>query len=64
MIADKVKLCAEYEINIQPEEWNCHYLPEAIFADRGEFEGYSADTIVRVMGTRTNNSTQLRVPPK
>lgn len=60
MIADKVEVCAEYGIPIQPEEWNCHYLPEAIFADRGEFEGYSADVIVYVCGVRIHNTSPYR----
>lgn len=60
MIADKDQVCAEYGIKIQPEEWNCHYLPEAIFADRGEFEGYNADVLVYVFGTRIHNTSPYR----
>lgn len=60
MVADKVELCAEYGITIQPEEWKCHSLPESIFADRGEFEGYNADILVSVFGIRIHNTSPYR----
>ena len=60
MVADKVQLCARYGIKIEPDEWNCNYLPEAIFADRGEFEGYNADVLVQVFGTRVHNTSPYR----
>jgi len=37
--ADKVAFCKEYGMNITPEEWPCHFMPEAILGDRGELLG-------------------------
>ena len=46
-MSDKVSFCAQYGIEITSEQWNCHHLPKAILADRGEFESYNADTLGR-----------------
>jgi hypothetical protein len=53
---DKVSFCAEYGIEISKDEWPCKGLPNAILADRGEFEGYSADTLVNSFGMRVHNT--------
>jgi hypothetical protein len=53
---DKVSFCAEYGIEITEDEWPCKGLPNAILADRGEFEGYSADTLVNSLGIRVQNT--------
>lgn len=60
MVADKVEVCKRVDITIQPEDWNCAYLPEAIFADRGEFEGYNADVLVSAFGIRVHNTAPYR----
>ncbi len=60
MIADKVEFCAQYERVIKREEWDCQFLPFAIFADRGEFEGYNADILVDVLGIRIHNTSPYR----
>jgi len=39
MAADKVAFCKEYGIDITPEEWPCHFVPDAILGDRGELLG-------------------------
>ena len=46
MVADKVEFCKQYGIDITPEQWPTHHLPEIIIADRGEFEGYSVDNLI------------------
>jgi putative transposase len=53
---DKVSFCAEYGIEITEDDWPCKGLPNAILADRGEFEGYSADTLVNSFGIRIHNT--------
>ena len=53
---DKVSFCAEYGIEIIEDDWPCKGLPNAILADRGEFEGYSADTLVNSFGMRVHNT--------
>lgn len=52
----KVQFCAEYGIEISEDEWPCKGLPNAILADRGEFEGYSANTLVNSFGTTVHNT--------
>lgn len=64
VVAGKVAFCAEYGITIQEDEWPCRHLPEAIFADRGEFEGYNADTLVNALGIRVHNTPPYRADEK
>jgi hypothetical protein len=53
---DKVAFCAEYGFEIAEDEWPCMGLPTGILADRGEFEGYNADTLVNSFGIRVHNT--------
>lgn len=64
MVADKGAFCAEHGIPIKEWQWHCHYLPEAIFADRGEFEGYNADILVNVLGITIHNTPPYRADLK
>lgn len=57
---DKVAFCAEFDISIQPEDWPCHFLPEAILADRGEFIGYNASNLVCAFGMVVHNAASGR----
>jgi putative transposase len=57
---DKVALCAGYGIEITDEMWPCHHLPEAILADRSEFEGYDADNLVGSLGVSIHNTPPYR----
>jgi putative transposase len=59
-IADKVAFCAEYDIGIEEDAWPCRDLPEAILADRGEFEGYNADNLVNALNIRVHNTGPYR----
>lgn len=43
---NKVDFCKGYSIEINESEWPSHHLPDAIVADRAEFEGYNADNLV------------------
>jgi len=60
VIEDKVAFCAAYGIEITDEMWPCHHLPEAILADRGEFEGYDADHLVGALGISVHNTPPYR----
>lgn len=60
LVADKTEFCAEYGITILPEQWPCWHLPEAILADRGEFEGYDADTLANSLNIRVLNTPPYR----
>ena len=60
VMADKIKFCLEYGISLQDDEWPCHHLPEAILADRGEFEGYKANNLVNALGIRIHNTPPYR----
>lgn len=58
--ADKVQICREYSIEITEEQWPCHYLPEAILADRGELLSTKADNLVNALGIRMANTPPYR----
>lgn len=58
--ADKVAFCAEYGISITEDEWPSHHLPEAILADRGELEGYDADSLVNALDIKVSNTPPYR----
>ena len=60
MVADKVEFCKQYGINITPEQWPTHHLPEIIIADRGEFEGYSVDNLINNLNIKIENTTAYR----
>ncbi|HEV7378054.1 MAG TPA: Mu transposase C-terminal domain-containing protein [Pyrinomonadaceae bacterium] len=60
VMANKATFCLEYGVSLQEDEWPCHHLPEAILADRGEFEGYNANSLVNSLGTRIHNAPPYR----
>src|SRR5699024_5336891 len=60
MVADKVEFCKQYGIDITPEQWPTHHLPEIIIADRGEFEGYSVDNLINNLNIKIENTTAYR----
>jgi len=61
---DKVAFCAEYGIGISREQWDCQHLPEAILADRGEFESYNADNLVSSLNITVHNTPPYRADLK
>src|SRR5699024_7565902 len=60
MVADKVEFCKQYGIDITPEQWPTHHLPEDIIADRGEFESYSVDNLINNLNIKIENTTVYR----
>lgn len=59
-VKKKVEFCKEYDIEIKEEEWPVHYLPDAILADRGEFEGSSVDNLINGLGVKIMNTSPYR----
>jgi putative transposase len=60
VMMDKVAFCAEYGISIQSDEWPCNHIPDGILADRGEFAGYNASTLVNTFRTKIHNTAPYR----
>lgn len=60
VVADKVSYCAEYGIPIEESDWPCKGLPSGVLADRGEFIGYNADTLVNAFDMAVHNTASWR----
>ena len=58
--ADKVKFCAEYGIDIEPDEWVCSHLPQKLTADRGELEGHHPYHLINTLGVDVENAAPYR----
>lgn len=48
--SDKVEYCHYFDIQINPEDWPCHHLPQEICADRGEMLGVAAENLATGLG--------------
>ncbi len=57
---DKVKFCAEYDIEIKPEDWPCSHLPQKLTADRGELEGHMPTNLINTLGVIVENTPPYR----
>jgi hypothetical protein len=55
--SDKVEYCNRFGIQISPEDWPCHHLPQEICADRGEMLGNAAENLPSGLGI------DLAIPP-
>ena len=60
MVSDKVEFCAAYGIEITPEQWASHHIPDIIIADRGEFEGYSVEILINNVNIKIENTSPYR----
>ncbi|GAB6553220.1 Mu transposase C-terminal domain-containing protein [Bacillus mobilis] len=60
VVTNKVEFCEKYDIKITKEEWDCHHLPNAILADRGELEGKSVETLINTLKVRVENTPPFR----
>lgn len=60
VVEDKVSYCAKHGITIQQNDWRGNALPERILADRGEFEGYSVDSLINSFGIIVQNTAPYR----
>jgi hypothetical protein len=61
--SDKKPFCEEFGVD-DIEWWPSRHLPEAILADRGELEGYNADSLVNALGIRIANTPPYRADGK
>lgn len=59
-VTDKVKFCAEYEIEITDEDWVCKNLPEKLLADGGEFAGKKVETLATNLRVRIETAAPYR----
>ena len=60
VVEDKVAYCAKHGITIEPEQWKGNALPEAILADRGEFEGYNPENLINSFRIIIQNTSPYR----
>jgi hypothetical protein len=58
--SDKVSFCKEYGIDITKDEWDCHYLPQTLLADRGELEGYNVERLISAFNMNVENTSPYR----
>ncbi|AND37812.1 Mu transposase C-terminal domain-containing protein [Cytobacillus oceanisediminis] len=58
--SDKVSYCKQYRIDIAKEEWDCHYLPQVLLADRGELEGYNVERLINAFHMKVENTPPYR----
>lgn len=58
--SDKVFYCKQYGIEIKKEEWDCHYLPQTLVADRGELEGYNVERLISAFNMNVENTPPYR----
>lgn len=58
--SDKVSYCKQYGIEITKEEWDCHYLPQTLLADRGELEGYNIERLISAFNLKVENTPPYR----
>ncbi|BCC09774.1 TPA: Mu transposase C-terminal domain-containing protein [Bacillus cereus] len=58
--SDKVSYCKKYGIDVTKEEWDCHYLPQTLLADRGELEGYNVERLINAFHIKVENTPPYR----
>lgn len=58
--ADKVAYCKEHGIDIETEDWPCHFLPGAFLGDRGEIESDKIDVLNNNFNCRIENAASYR----
>jgi hypothetical protein len=63
-VVNKVEFCAEYGIEITEDEWPCHHMPQQFYADRGEMESKSADSLGKALGIKLKNTPPYRADLK
>lgn len=60
MVTNKVEFCKQYNIEIDESQWPANHLPEIIIADRGEFEGYSVESLINNYNIKIENTSPYR----
>lgn len=57
---DKKAYYAEYGIEINEDDWPSRHLPEILLANKGEFEGYNVERLVRAFNLHVENAASYR----
>lgn len=60
VVEDKVEFCKKYGVDISENDWPNSYIPEAILADRGEFEGYGPENLINNLNIQIENTPPYR----
>ncbi|MBT2653241.1 Mu transposase C-terminal domain-containing protein [Oceanobacillus sp. ISL-73] len=60
VVANKKDYCEEFGIEIKEEDWPCKHLPEVLLADKGEFEGFNVERLVRAFNLHVENASAYR----
>jgi hypothetical protein len=58
--SDKVSYCKQYGVEITKDDWDCHYLPQTLLADRGELEGYNVERLISAFNMKVENTPPYR----
>lgn len=58
--SEKVSFCKKYGINIDGSEFEYHYLPQSVVADRGEVEGKNIENLISAFGIKILNTASYR----
>ncbi|ASR45777.1 hypothetical protein B4V02_03220 [Paenibacillus kribbensis] len=61
---NKVEFCEQYDIEISEDDWPCHHMPQQFYADRGEMESKSADSLGKALGIKIKNTPPYRADLK
>ncbi len=59
-VANKKDFCAEYDIAIDDEDWECDRLPETILADGGEISGKAVEALATNLNIRIETASPYR----
>lgn len=57
---DKVSFCAQAGVEISPDEWPCHYLPQTILVDRGEMRAHKPRGLIDGLGVEVDLAPPFR----
>lgn len=58
--ADKVEYCKKFDIDIEPEDWPCHFLPGTLLGDRGEIESAKIENLINNFNVTVENAAAYR----
>ncbi|WP_442808926.1 Mu transposase C-terminal domain-containing protein [Trinickia soli] len=58
--SNKVEFCAQYGIQIEPEQWPCEALSSVVLGDRGELESKLAERLSNVLHVTVENAPPYR----
>ena len=58
--SEKVPFCKQYGVEISQSDWECHYLPQTLLADRGELEGYNVERLIKAFNIKVENTPPYR----